>query len=79
MFDDQRAGTHVTVNPQVLHESIDGEVIAIDLATGNYYSLRGSGADIWRIADGRAVETWVQMDMLSLMQQLGAIPHQTRS
>lgn len=49
MFDDQRAGTHVTVNPQVLHESIDGEVIAIDLATGNYYSLRGSGADIWQL------------------------------
>jgi hypothetical protein len=49
VFDDQRAGTYVTVNPQVLHESIDGEVIAIDLATGTYYSLRGSAADIWQL------------------------------
>jgi hypothetical protein len=49
VFDDQRAATHVTVNPQVLHESIDGEVIAIDLASGTYYSLRGSAADIWQL------------------------------
>jgi hypothetical protein len=33
--------------PQVIHESIDGEVIVIDLGTGNYYSLKGSGAEIW--------------------------------
>jgi len=30
--------------------------------------------DIWRIANGMAVENWVQMDMLGLMQQLGVIP-----
>lgn len=33
--------------PHVIHESIDGEVIVIDLGTGNYYSLKGSGADVW--------------------------------
>lgn len=30
--------------------------------------------DIIRIADGRCVEHWGQMDSMSLMQQLGAIP-----
>ena len=30
--------------------------------------------DIWRIADGKIVEHWVEADMMSLMQQLGAIP-----
>jgi predicted ester cyclase len=30
--------------------------------------------DIWRVANGKAVENWVQMDMLSLMQQLGVVP-----
>src|SRR6266849_2362693 len=30
--------------------------------------------DIWRVANGKAVENWVQMDMLGLMQQLGVIP-----
>jgi predicted ester cyclase len=32
--------------------------------------------DIWRVANGKAVENWVQMDMLGLMQQLGVIPAQ---
>jgi Coenzyme PQQ synthesis protein D (PqqD) len=35
------------VNPQVMHETIDGETIIIDLATGTYYSLRGSGPAVW--------------------------------
>jgi steroid delta-isomerase-like uncharacterized protein len=30
--------------------------------------------DLWRLEGGRAVENWVQMDLLGLMQQLGAIP-----
>ena len=31
-------------------------------------------ANIWRIADGKAVEWWINMDTLSLMQQLGVVP-----
>jgi predicted ester cyclase len=30
--------------------------------------------DIWRIADGKIVEHWVEADMMGLMQQLGLIP-----
>lgn len=30
--------------------------------------------DIWRIANGKAVENWVRMDQMSLMQQLGVVP-----
>ncbi len=33
--------------PDVMHETIDGEVIAIHLGSGNYYSLRSSSAAIW--------------------------------
>ena len=29
---------------------------------------------IWRFANGMAVENWVQIDALGLMQQIGAIP-----
>jgi hypothetical protein len=40
----------LTVNaPQVIHETIDGEVIAINLGTGTYYSLRGSAAEAWEL------------------------------
>ena len=30
--------------------------------------------DIWRVEDGKGVENWVQMDMVGLMRQTGAIP-----
>jgi hypothetical protein len=36
------------IDPQdVIHETIDGEVIIIAVATGVYYSLEGSGAEVW--------------------------------
>jgi predicted ester cyclase len=31
-------------------------------------------ANIWRVVDGKAVEWWLNVDTLGLMQQLGAIP-----
>ena len=40
-------------------------------ATGNTVSVEG--IDISRVADGRVVEHWGQMDSLALLQQLGAI------
>lgn len=30
--------------------------------------------DIWRIENGKAIENWVQLDLLGMMQQLGAVP-----
>jgi hypothetical protein len=36
-----------TTNPQVIHETIEGETIIINLVTGTYYSLRGVGREIW--------------------------------
>lgn len=35
------------VNPQVMHETVDGETILIDLSSGTYYSLRGSAPAVW--------------------------------
>ena len=35
--------------PEVIHETIDGEVIIINLASGNYYSVKGSGAGVWDV------------------------------
>ena len=37
--------------PDVMHETIDGEVIAINLVSGNYYSFRATGAQIWALID----------------------------
>ena len=35
------------IAPDVVHETIDGEAIIINLATGTYFSLDGSGAEAW--------------------------------
>ena len=45
-----------TVNPaKVVHETIEGEAIVIQLDSGFYYSLQGIGAEIWGLAaDGRS-------------------------
>ena len=41
-------------------------------ATGK--QVKVSYIDLWRLENGKAVENWVQMDMMGLMQQLGVIP-----
>ncbi len=35
--------------PDVVHETIDGETVIVNLSTGNYYSLQGVGADVWAL------------------------------
>jgi hypothetical protein len=34
---------------RVVHETLDQETILIDLVTGTYYSLEGSGSEIWEL------------------------------
>ncbi len=41
----------------VVHETVDGELIAIDLSGGSYYSLAGSGPAIWSLLLGGATES----------------------
>lgn len=43
------------INAQnVVHETVDGEVIAIDLGNGSYYSLSASGPVIWDLLSAGA-------------------------
>lgn len=35
--------------PHIVHETIDGETILMDLRTGNYFSIEKSGVTIWEI------------------------------
>src|SRR5512135_3358553 len=41
-------------------------------ATGKPISVLGTG--IFRVVDGKLAENWVNLDALSLMQQIGAVP-----
>lgn len=38
--------------PHVMHETIDNEVVVVNLTTGAYYSFDGTGARIWSWIDG---------------------------
>jgi hypothetical protein len=39
---------HFRINsPKVIHETIDGETVIVNLDSGNYYSLDTVGAEIW--------------------------------
>lgn len=35
------------LNRQVIHETLDGETVIINLGSGAYFSVEGSGADLW--------------------------------
>ncbi len=37
--------------PDVIHETIDGETVIVNLENGVYYSLRNSGVDIWNLIE----------------------------
>ena len=39
---------------RITHETIDGEVVIVNLASGSYYSLNGAGASIWRCLERQA-------------------------
>ena len=44
------ATSHLGIDPaKVVHETIDGEVIVIQLERGNYFSLAGSGERVWAL------------------------------
>ncbi len=36
--------------PAVVHEQFGDETVIVDLDSGNYYSLQGSGGEIWTLA-----------------------------
>ena len=47
--------------PHVMHETIDGEVVVVNLDTGTYFSLDGTGMRIWDWMDGsRTIEGLVR-------------------
>lgn len=53
------------IGPEIVHETVDGEVIAIDLANGSYYSLAGSGPAIWELLANGASEADIGTALIS--------------
>jgi Coenzyme PQQ synthesis protein D (PqqD) len=69
--------TRFQVNsPRVMHETIEGEVMVIDLATGSYYSLRHSGAVVWQGIERSATDADIARE---LAQRYDASPDDVSS
>lgn len=74
-----RASAHFKINDaQVVHETFDEEVLAINLDTGTYYSMPGLSAQVWRWvvagvpleAIGRALNQICDASPVSIAAQL---------
>jgi Coenzyme PQQ synthesis protein D (PqqD) len=59
------------ISADVVHEIVDGEVIAIDLGDGSYYSVAGSGPAIWEMLTRGATEAEI-CDALGAMFEADA-------
>ncbi len=57
-----------TNTPEVIHETIDGEAVIVNLDTGNYYSLLKSGADMWSLITGGATVDETTESMAKLFE-----------
>jgi len=67
------------------HIVSDGDLVATrgywtGTNSGSFMGMPSSGkkvrvdyVDFWKIKNGKCVENWVQMDMMALMQQVGAM------
>jgi hypothetical protein len=58
---------------QVVHETIDGETILIALETGVYYSLAGSGPEIWSLVAAGWTEDEIVAEMARRHSDHGAL------
>jgi hypothetical protein len=73
-------GQFVVDHERVVHETIDGETILVQLETGNYYSLRGTGAEIWSLLEGgHSTDEVIAQLRLRYPSENGALEHATHS
>lgn len=72
-IDDQIAAGDKVVERWTVSGTHTGDWLGIP-ATGRRITF--GGMDISRLQDGRMAEHWTQVDVLSLLQQMGVIPEQ---
>lgn len=56
-------------SPPIIHQIVENEVIIINLETGSYYSLRGSGALIWSLLENEVDRSAICSELSHCFQQ----------
>ena len=54
------------IAPEVIHENIDGEVLAIDNRTGTYFSMRDVAATVWELISSGLSSADISQQLASL-------------
>jgi steroid delta-isomerase-like uncharacterized protein len=67
----QLADGDLVANRGTMTGTHQGEFMGVP-ATGKQVTV--PFMDFWRLENGRAVENWVRLDIMGLMQQIGAMP-----
>lgn len=62
---------NVVVTRHVGRGTHEGEFMGLE-ATGNEFEI--AGIDVYRVEDGKLSESWVSLDTMGMLQQLGAMP-----
>lgn len=67
-------------SPNVIHETIDGEVVIVNLEKGHYYSMSNTGAEIWSgITTGLSIEELVQKLCAQYISEDGTVETATKN
>lgn len=45
------------INPDIVHDTIDGEVILLDIEKGNYYQLKNEAVQVWSVIASRKISS----------------------
>jgi hypothetical protein len=59
------ARSYQVSGPEIAHQTIDGEVVIVNLRSGAYYSLEGGAAEVWGLLERGATDA----DMILELQR----------
>ncbi|MCU0760466.1 MAG: PqqD family protein [Steroidobacteraceae bacterium] len=65
-------GAWIVNKPAVVSEVIDGELVVMNLATGNYFSSAGTGAHLWALLEDGASEESLVAALVARFEVEGA-------
>ena len=64
-MDSVSLSTTLSIHPDVVWRDVDGEIVLLHVATGQYFGLDGAASRIWQLLDGAGMSVTALCDTLS--------------